>query len=274
MKQAFALLASASVLTLAFPVFAQDTLTGVSRLDDRIDDITEAAQDDLDRGTDDERFSPLGVPQGFRGSAALTASGTTGNTDTGELSFAGRLSYGIGEWSHSVGFAGELGESNGERDEEKLFAIYEGSRALDSRVYLYGTGRFEYDGFATNERDAFLGAGVGYRIVNTPDFAWRVQGGPGVRYTELNTGDSETEGAALVSSRFYYGLTDTISLTNDTDVLTSDINTVATNDFGVNYRMTDTLSTRVSYRTDYNSDPLPGLESTDNTLGVSLVVGF
>ncbi|MGC1261535.1 MAG: DUF481 domain-containing protein [Jannaschia helgolandensis] len=32
-----------------------------------------------------------------------------------------------------------------------------------------------------------------------------------------------------------------------------------TNDFGVNFRMTDTLSTRVSYRTDYTSNPLPGL---------------
>ena len=49
------------VLTVSIPAFAQDNLTGVSRLDDRIDDITEAAQDDLDRGEDDERFSPNGL---------------------------------------------------------------------------------------------------------------------------------------------------------------------------------------------------------------------
>ena len=106
------------VLTVSIPAFAQDNLTGVSRLDDRIDDITEAAQDDLDRGEDDERFSPNGVIQGFRGSAALTASGASGNTDTGELSFAGRLSYGLGEWSHLIGFAGEYGEANGIKNEE------------------------------------------------------------------------------------------------------------------------------------------------------------
>jgi putative salt-induced outer membrane protein len=38
--------------------------------------------------------------------------------------------------------------------------------------------------------------------------------------------------------------------------------------------LSDNLSTRVSYRTDYNTDPIGALKSTDNTLGVSLVLGF
>lgn len=271
-----AVLAAASVVALsaALPANAQSRIVGVERLDDRIDDITREVEDDLARGQDDERFSPLGVVQGVRGSAALTASGTSGNTDTGEVSVAGRLSYGVGEWTHLFGFAGELGESEGDRDEEKLFGIYEGARAFTPQLYAFGTGRYEYDGFATNEDDAFLGGGLGYRIVNTPDAAWRVQGGPGLRYIELQNGDEETELAGILSSRVFYGLTDTLSLTNDTDLLGSDENTIVTNDFGVNVRMTDSLSTRVSYRTDYNSDPLEGLENTDNTLGVSLVVGF
>ncbi|MCK0168959.1 DUF481 domain-containing protein [Jannaschia sp. S6380] len=267
-------LTAALALTVALPAFAQDTVTGVSRLDDRIDDITEAAQDDLDRGFDDERFGPNGVVQGIRGSAALTASGTTGNTDTADLTFAGRLTYGQGNWNHLFGFAGEYGEDDGEQNEEKFFAIYEGSRYFTPQLYAFGTGRFEYDGFATNERDAFAGGGLGYRILNSDQVAWRVQAGPGIRYIEDQNGDSETEGAGIASSRFYYGFTDTVSLTNDTDILSSDNDTVVTNDFGVNFKVTDTLSTRVSYRTDYTSDPLPGLESTDNTIGLSLVVGF
>lgn len=268
------LLAAMLAATTAVPAFAQDRVLGIERLDDRIDDITEAAEDDLARGEDDERFSPNGVVQGFRGSAAVTASGTSGNTDSGELSLAGRITYGAGEWNHLFGFAGEYGESNGVKDEEELFAIYEGSRYFNPRLYAFGTGRFEYDGFDTNERDAFIGGGLGYRIVNTDDFAWRVQAGPGVRYVEDQSGDSETEGAGIASSRLFYGLSDVVSLTNDTDVLFSSADTVVANDFGVNFKMNDTLSTRVSYRTDYTSDPLPGLDSTDNTIGISLVAGF
>lgn len=275
----FTTIASVLALTIALPAAAQtalsqSTLRGVEALDDRIDDITDAALEDLDRQEDSVRFGPLGVVQGLRGSAALSASAASGNTDTGDLSFAGRMNYGQGPWSHSFGFAGEFGESNGVRSEEQIFATYEGSRYFTPEIYVFGTGRFEYDGFATNERDAFIGFGPGYRVVNTDQMAWRLQAGIGPRYTQTQSGVSETEAAVLASSRFFYGLTDRVSLTNDTDVLSSDINTVLSNDFGVNIRMTDALSTRVSYRTDYTSDPLPGLKSTGNTIGLSLVVGF
>ncbi|WP_082176505.1 DUF481 domain-containing protein [Pseudaestuariivita atlantica] len=103
---------------------------------------------------------------------------------------------------------------------------------------------------------------------------WRVQAGPGVRVVDPVVGANVTEAAGILSSRFFYKLTDMVSLTNDTDILGSDINMLATNDFGVNVKLTDAMSTRVSYRTDYNSNPAPGFTNTDNTFGVSLVVGF
>lgn len=276
---------SALALMLAAPAFAQGALVGTKALDDRIDDITDDVNEDIARGNDAERFGPNGVAQGFRGSVALTASGASGNTDTGEVSGAGRLSYGIGDWNHSVGFAIEYGEANGAKNEEKFFATYEAQRYFSPEFYLFGIGRYEYDGFtapavaggvpvAGNATDAFLGFGPGYRLINTPEHAWRVQAGLGVRYTKDFAGSTSTEEAVIASSRYYLSLTDTMSLTNDTDILSSGANTVVSNDLGVNFKMTDSLSTRVSYRTDYNSNPAPGRVSTDNTVGLSLVLGF
>ena len=261
-------------LIVALPATAQTTVTGIRDLSDRIDDIDRDARRGINRQDDTARFGENGVAQGLRGQAAVTASGTSGNTDTGKLEFAGRLTYGIGPWNNLIGFAGEYGESNGTKDTQRFFGIYEGSRALSPTVYAYGTGRYQYDGFASNEHDAFLGIGLGYRIVNDERFAWRVQAGPGVRYIEDQAGDDTTDLAGLASSRFFYGLTDVVSLTNDTDVLFSDEDYVLTNDFGVNFRINDSLSTRLNYRTDYESDPLPGFENTDNTIGISMVVGF
>ena len=265
---------SAVALMLASPVFAQAALVGTEALDDRIDDITSDVNEDLARSDDNERFGPNGIVQGFRGSVALQASAANGNTDTGELSAAGRLTYGVGDWNHSVGFATEYGEANGIKNEEKFFATYEASRYFSPRFYAFGIGRYEHDGFATNEVDAFLGVGPGYRVINNDDMTWRVQAGPGARYVKDQNGLSDSEVGFIVSSRFYKGLTDTMSLTNDTDVLGSSVNTIATNDFGVNFKMSNNLSTRVSYRTEYNTDPLPGLKSTDNTIGIALVLGF
>lgn len=274
---------SALALMVAAPVSAQSTLTGIEGLNDQIDDITEKATDDLERGDDADRFGPNGVAQGWRGSFALSASGTSGNTDTGELSGAGRLTYGVGDWNHLIGFAVEYGEANGAKSEEKFFATYEANRYFSDQFYGFALGRYQYDGVLLDsanvvidgsETDAFLGFGPGVRVLNQPNHTWRVQAGPGVRYFKDATGVSETEVGFIASSRYFYGFNDVVSFTMDTDILGSDVNTVLTNDAGINYKMSNNLSTRVSYRTDYNTDPAAGLKSTDNTLGVSLVLGF
>lgn len=274
---------SALALMVAAPAMAQNRITGVEALNDQIDDITDDVNEDIARGADADRFGPNGVAQGWRGSFALSASGTNGNTETGEVSGAGRLTYGIGDWNHLMGFAAEYGESNGIKSEEKFFATYEGSRYFTPQLYAFGVARYQYDGYLTDgtgaeldgsETDAFLGFGPGYRVLNKENHTWRVQAGPGVRYFKDVTGGSETEVGFIATSRYYYGFNETVSFTMDTDILGSDINTVVSNDAGINFKMSNNLSTRISYRTDYNTDPVAGLKSTDNTLGVSLVLGF
>jgi putative salt-induced outer membrane protein len=274
---------SALALMVAAPAMAQNRITGIETLNDDIDDITDDVNTELARGEDADRFGPNGVAQGWRGSFALSASGTSGNTDDGEVSGAGRLTYGVGSWNHLIGFAAEYGEANGTKSEEKFFATYEGSRYFTPSLYAFGVARFQYDGYLTNaagvalngsETDAFLGFGPGYRVLNKPDQTWRVQAGPGVRYFKDVTGTSDTEVGFIATSRYFYSFNDTVSFTMDTDILGSDINTIVANDAGINFKMSNNLSTRVSYRTEYNTDPAAGLKSTDNTIGVSLVLGF
>lgn len=278
-------LATVSVLALlvAAPAFAQSEITGVRDLNDRIDDITDDVNDDLAEGDDADRFGPNGVAQGFKGSFALSASGTSGNTDNGEISGAGRLTYGIGDWTHLFGFALEYGEANGAKSEEKFFATYEANRYFTPQFYVFGLARYEFDGFSVdannveipgNETDAFLGFGPGYRVINNPNQTWRVQAGPGVRYFKDFNSVSETEVGFIAASRYFYEVSDSVAFTMDTDVLGSSENTVISNDAGFNFKVSNNLSTRVSYRTEYNTDPVGGRKSTDNTFGVSLVLGF
>lgn len=274
MTKSKVLAASVLALIVSAPAFAQGALVGVEGLDERIDDIQEDVAEDFADAEDAQRFNTNQYAQGWTGSVSMGLAATSGNTDTADLSFGGRFRYGNGPWNHTVGFAGEFAEDNGVRNKEKIFATYDVNRYFTEQFYVFGLGSFTYDGFATNEKDAFLGFGPGYRIINTPNMTWRIQAGPGVRYTQDQLGADETEVAAIASSRFYYKISESMFLTDDTDILLSKGDTVATNDLGVNFKMSDRLSTRFSYRTEYNSDPLPGLKSADNTLGVSLVYGF
>lgn len=266
--------ASAIALLMAAPASAQGALVGVEDLDDRIEDIQEDVADELNEGDDSARFGTNQYAQGWTGSLSLGLSATAGNTDTGDLSFGGRFRYGDGPWNHTLGFAGEFAEDNGIRNKEEVYATYDVNRYLNDRAYVFGLGSTRYDGFATNEWDTFLGVGPGYRIINRDDITWRVQAGPGIRYTVDQAGRDETDIAGIASSRFYYKFSETVFMTNDTDILFSDVDALLTNDAGVNFKLNDRLSTRVSYRTEYNTDPLPGLKNTDHTLGVSLVFGF
>ncbi|MDQ1898855.1 DUF481 domain-containing protein [Paracoccus sp. WLY502] len=143
-------------------------------------------------------------------------------------------------------------------------------------------------------RDGFIGVGPGYRVINTDQTAWRVQAGIGYRYTQSGaqkagfdlvdedgdgvyvreevTESSDSGLGYIVSSRLYHRFNDMVFITNDTDFLSSeDSPDVITNQFGVNFQMSEQLATRVSYTTEYEEDRDI---RTDNTLGVSVVYGF
>jgi len=266
--------ASVAALIAGSSAFAQDGLTGVQSLNDRIDDITTAASDELNEQNDPNRFGLTAANAGWKGSLAASASATSGNTKNRDVSIAGRMTYGSGVWSHSFGFAGEFGSTDGVETKEKLFGTYEANRYFTANVYGFATGRATKDKFGTLDTDAFVGFGPGFRILNNETQTWRVQAGPGIRYTKDQAGVETNESSAIVSSRAWFKINDVVSINNDTDVLASKGSTVATNDLGLNYKMTDTLSTRFSYRTEYNSKPAAGFKKTDDTIGISLVMGF
>ncbi|WP_449042731.1 DUF481 domain-containing protein [Paracoccus sp. (in: a-proteobacteria)] len=303
------LIASASALAIVIgaPVFAQTefstgaNITGVGGVEDRIEDVEEAVQDDFERSQDTARFGPADRRTGTFGSIALTYAGRSGNYENQDFSLAGRLSNNQGPFQQSIGLLLEYGEDNdGETDTKRTSVIYDGSYYFNEQLYAFVLGRAAVDGVANDfdvtdpdevadhdgrlKRDAFLGFGPGYRIINNDTTAWRVQAGVGVRYTQtvrpyeaadITVEDdrlvSDTSVGYIVSSRFYHKFNDQFFLTNDTDYLTSDANDIAWNELGLNFKMSDALATRVSYKTEYVSDRAI---RTDNTLGVSLVYGF
>lgn len=262
---------------------AQTTLTGVRDVTDRIEDIEEDVQDDLARAEDSARFGNPEYRPGLSGSASLGYSGKTGNNESQELTLGARLRYAQGPMVQTLSMAIDYAEADNQSTKEDVFGVYDMNYYFNDNFYGFVLGRVVTDGLADEvvpdggtladnvQRDAFLGFGPGYRIVNQDDMTWRVQAGIGVSYLKDGAGDSTTETGYIASSRFYRAFNENIFLTMDTDVLKSDSALRVNNDLGVNFRMTDAFSTRVSYLTDYND---ARSIRTDNKLGVSLVYGF
>lgn len=281
------ILAGATALAaLSVPAFAQTEIaagadaTGVSAINTRITDVEDVVKDDFKRSEDSYRFGNPDRREGVSGSISLTYTGRTGNKEDQDFLLAGRMTHNMGVFSQNVGIALEFTENDsGEKDAQKVFTVYDAMYNFNDQFYAFALGRLVHDQLAEDEnlrRDGFLGVGPGYRVFNTDQTAWRIQAGVGVRYTQTGTQRDEdtstTETGWIVSSRFYHRFNDQIILTNDTDYLDSkDAGKTITNELAANFRMSEAFATRVSYRTEYQSEREI---RTDNKLGVALVYGF
>ena len=266
---------SVVALMTSAPAWSQAEIVGIEGLDDEIVDIQDDIDDEIARGEDEARYGAVEFTPGWTGSLSASINATNGSTDTQDYVIAGRFRYGAGLWTHTFGFALEHSKNDDVTDKDRLFAVYDANRTITDRFYLFGLASYEDDLLpsAVLSKDVFLGAGPGYRIVNTDNFAWRVQAGPGVRYTVDNaTDDSTTEVSAIASSRLYYRLSDMVFVTNDTDAIYSEeAGTRAINDFGISFEMSDNLASRLGYRTEWTD--IEG-DETDNTINASLVLKF
>jgi putative salt-induced outer membrane protein len=267
-------LAALGLLT-ALPAAAQTTITGIRTINDEIDNLRRDAEIEIARGEDPTRFGPSEQRQGVSGSLSLGFNASDGSTEEQDLSFGARLTSARGPLVQTLGFLLSFSEEEGVNTEEDIFAIYDLTYDWNTNAYGFILGRVSSDGLADEadevKLDGFLGVGPGYRVINRPDMTWRLQAGVGVSYLEYGDGVDETEPGVIVASRFYAQLSDNAFLTNDTDVLSSDTALRASNDFGVNLRVTDAVSTRLSYVTEYNDSRAI---RTDNKLAISLVYGF
>ena len=266
----------AAVVATAFAstASAQNVFTGTNVAEDRNEDLLEAIEDDAERDLD--RFGNEGRAQGFTGSFALRGIANSGNTDSTDVGIGSDLNYVWGPNGIELQLSYTYGEDDGTKNEESLFYGLEYARDINPRLFGFGKIQGSVDEFSSFENDTFVSFGAGYRIFNEADRQWSVQAGPGYRFAELNdvTSADISEGAFGVSSDFTMKLTETVYLTNDTDIVSSRSDTVAYNDLAVSVSMTDSLALRSSVLTEYHTDPEPGFKSTDNTFGLSLVYSF
>ncbi|SLN43716.1 DUF481 domain-containing protein [Roseisalinus antarcticus] len=267
--------AAAALLALTAGVAqAQDTVfTGADRVETANEDLTETVREDFDR---DVQVGNEGRSLGYTGSVALRSSVLTGNTDSVDIGLGANYGFFDGKNGYELNLNYTYGEEDGTRTDESLLYDLEYTRDFNTQLFAFAKVQGSIDEFSSFDSDTFVGAGIGYRIYNTPDIQWSVQAGPGYRYAELSdiaSSDFE-ESAISVASNYSNRLSDMVTVTNDTDVIASDSDTVVFNDLGVNLSVAEQLALRTSVFTEYHSDPLPGREDVDNTFGVSLVYDF
>lgn len=271
MKTTHLLLAGTAASLLATSAIAQTAL-GTSGAADRNEALNESIANDFAR--DNAAFGNEGRALGYSGSLALQATATSGNTETTSLGLGTNMGYYDGTNGYELQLSYQYNEDEGGVSEDSLLYELEYTRDFSSAYYGFAKLQGTVDSFPNATSDNFLGAGIGYRVYNTRDVQWDVQAGVGYRVADLTGVDDLDEGALSLSSSYYNRLNDAVALTMDTDIIGSEGGTRVINDLGLNVSMTETLALRTSLITEYDTDPAPGLDDTDNALGMSVVYNF
>lgn len=268
---------TAALVTFGTATLAQQGMTSLNNTDpskERFDSIVEQTQDQFKRSQDAERYGRSGRREGLHGNVYGSAVLNTGNTDTSSLSLGVKMTHGAGVWGQEFSLGYEYGKTGDTTSKDKYFALYDVTRDFSDRLYGYGLLRTEGDKLADTS-DSFAGFGVGYRIFNDRDFAWRVQAGPGYRIKEASLSSFKADEAGVAaSSRLYYRISSSAYLTNDTDIIWSDASTLMTNDLGATMSLAGPISLRLGFKTSHDSVVPTSLKGTNSTTSVAVIYGF
>ncbi|MGC9336828.1 MAG: DUF481 domain-containing protein [Candidatus Cloacimonadia bacterium] len=216
-------------------------------------------------------------------STELSFVNTSGNTEVITLSAKDKLTYRfspkIETW---LQLAVLYGESDGIKNSEHYSAKLNGSYLISDKFYTSAIIGWSKDEFAGIDSKIWAGPALGYKILTLTKHNLDFEAGieyVDEKFTDPPAGGSNSycNGRALTAYRFRISKKNDFSesLEFNYDFEESDnykINSITS----VTTVLSDILSLRASYEIDYANSPPPtgGLEKTDTTLSISLIVNI
>lgn len=256
---------------------ADETMFGTQTAAGEVSDLQDAIEDDAER---DPIFSNREV--GTYGSAALRAiSSNSADATVDDVTTVGLgVQFGNydGRFGNEVNLSYTYAETNGDVSKNTLAMTYGFTMDMSPRLFAFANADVKFDQLAElasqTRRDGYIGGGLGYRVIDNADLTFDVKAGPGYRYIENGAGGSVNEAAYSVGASYNQQLTDGVALYDDLALIGSDSDTTITNEIGVSVAMSDKLSLRTSYRSEFRGPDFNGLDNTENTTGIAVVYSF
>lgn len=222
---------------------------------------------------------------GWTGEGAISASTTTGNSETTDVGVAVKGKNDTGNWTTGFEAIFDYGEQDGIEAENRFFLAGQLDRQLNDKLYSFGRVSYEQDEFSGFESRTFVGGGLGYEVIANGQTKWVVEGGPGFKIDEvreiLPTPENglmaaipsmrEESISAIAKSDFSYGFNDNVTFTNVTNALYAQESTQLGNITAITASLTDVLSARIAFEVRHDTNPPLGFEATDTATRFSIV---
>ena len=243
---------------------------------------TQLAQQEAEAA--EQAIRTAGLFDNWSGKGELGGFRATGNSsNTGVTATITLKRTGI-DWSHKLRGLVDYQRNNGVTSREQYSFVYEPNYKFSDRVFVYGLAQYERDRFQGFSGRYAVSAGIGYQIIDESNLQLSAKAGPAYRVTEFVTGETESRIAGLFGVDFDWDITDRLTLTHDTNavaetggsatVIVDSNNTSLDLVTGLNAKISDKLTARLSYAIEYDTNPPIGSVGTDTLSRATLIYGF
>ena len=216
---------------------------------------------------------PPPPPPRLEASGQFAFLSTRGNADTQSLGAGGELISRPDPWTYRAKAVFAQTESEDELSARSFAALFRGSRALNTRLSVYGQYDFLRDHFAGVEQRHVVEGGASYLAVDAPPHRLRFDAGLGYLYEEQP--DDHFDSVTLsLGAAYRLAISATSELTYEPRFLLPFSDSGAwrfDQNAALAVALNSILSLKVSHTIRYSADPPEGFETTDTIMAVSLV---
>lgn len=217
----------------------------------------------------------------WKGKIQAGASFASGNSDNLAVGLTLDAARETGNFTHNVDAFIDIAESDnagtGMRvvTQKRWGAAYQLDYNFGERTYAFGRLAYEEDEFSGFDYRLFAGAGLGHFLYKSDPFTWKVEGGPGFRYSPIDdTREIEQEVAARASTELDWLIREGLVFEQDVNTTWTQSTTTVQSVTALSTKLFDGLSTSLGFEFRYETDPPIGREKADKIARASLVYGF
>lgn len=232
----------------------------------------------------EEEIRTAGLFDNWSGRGQIGAFQSSGNSDNVGVTLALSLERKGIDWEHRLRGTADYQRSNGQTSREQFLAAYEPRYQVGANLFTYGLAQYERDRFQGFSSRYSLSGGFGYKVIDSRAAQLSLKAGPAWRRVDFIDGTTDASLGALAGLDFDWQLARQLKITQDANlvadsggaaqVIIDSNNTSILATTGLEAKVSDHLTTRLSYTVDYDSNPRIGAVSTDTMTRFSLVYGF
>jgi len=211
----------------------------------------------------------------WEGKIQAGASFTSGNSDNAAIGVAIDAARTAGDFVHNFTAYFDLAESNSVTSQKRWGGAYQLDYKFSERTYTFGRFSYDEDAFSGFDYRLFAGAGLGRFLYLSEPFTWKIEGGPGFRYSPIDlTREVEQAFALYGASETDWVIRNGVTFEQDFLVTWTAPTTTFQSITALTTSLTDSISTGISFEYRYETDPPAGRVRADTIARASVIYGF